>query len=276
MKTFAPKFFQGSFGGRILGLVIGSYVLAAYGGSIFHLIGFLALGFGVDFYLVNYVAPRRMVKLFRQNVSADIVALCAKMCKAKGTVQKDDIAMCDNFFEVSRFHRRLVSDIFNQARTDVAGFDLLANRITHALGGNKDELENILKVLYAIAYADNIIQDRERIFLLRVADIFGFSPTHLAAIEAELGVAESAFAGAGDWQKKTYGTKTQPEDNAYQVLGLEVGVSVDVVKKTYRKLVAKHHPDRLHGNGATEKEIQQAEQRMAEINQAYSKIVKGS
>lgn len=211
----------------------------------------------------------------RQNLSADMVALCAKMCKAKGLVQKEDIKMFEHFFESSPFHRRLVADIFNQARLDTAGFDLLAVRIHHALGGNIDELENILKVLYAIAYTDNLIQDRERVFLLRVADIFGFSAGRLAAIEVELGVKHSAFAGAGDWQQKTIGSKTQGEDNAYEVLGLKPNASKEDVKKAYRKLVAQHHPDKLSGNGATKAELTKAEAKMAAINEAYSKITKG-
>ena len=276
MRTFTPKFFQGSFGGRLLGLLLGIYGTTQMGESVFFLLGCVSVGLMVDFAIVNYVAPQRLNALHRQNLSTDIVALCAKMCKAKGTVEHEDIKMCDRFFDVPAYHRRLVAEIFNDARTDVTGFDLLATRIYHGVSGNKDELENILKILYAIAYTDNMIHDRERIFLLRVADIFGFSPNRLEAIETELGIKQSAFKGAGDWQQKSFGTKTQGSDNAYEILGLKAGTDVAEVKKAYRKLVAQNHPDKMRGNGSTEADIAKAEKRMAEINEAYSQIVKGT
>lgn len=47
----------------------------------------------------------------------------------------------------------------------------------------------------------------------------------------------------------------------YQVLGVPRGASSDEVKKAYRKLALKHHPDRDQSSGA--------EKRFKEINQAY-------
>ena len=48
----------------------------------------------------------------------------------------------------------------------------------------------------------------------------------------------------------------------YQILGVDKGASADAVKKAYRKLARKYHPD-------VSKESD-AEQRMAEVNEAYA------
>lgn len=52
--------------------------------------------------------------------------------------------------------------------------------------------------------------------------------------------------------------------NPYQVLGLKVGATPDEVKKAYRRLAKKHHPD-LGGDSELFKEI----------NKAYDDIING-
>jgi curved DNA-binding protein len=49
----------------------------------------------------------------------------------------------------------------------------------------------------------------------------------------------------------------------YEVLGLKRGASIDEIKKAYRKLAVKYHPDKNPGD-------KQAEDRFKEINEAYA------
>lgn len=55
--------------------------------------------------------------------------------------------------------------------------------------------------------------------------------------------------------------------NPYEVLGVSKDASDNDIKKAYRKLAIKYHPDRQTGKSDEEKK--QAEEKMAEINQAY-------
>ncbi|MBR1751119.1 MAG: J domain-containing protein [Ruminococcus sp.] len=55
----------------------------------------------------------------------------------------------------------------------------------------------------------------------------------------------------------------------YSVLGISPGASDDEVKKAYKELVKKYHPDQYQGNPLSDV----AEEKMAEINTAYDEIM---
>lgn len=56
----------------------------------------------------------------------------------------------------------------------------------------------------------------------------------------------------------------------YAVLGVEASASDEAVKKAYRDLVKKYHPDHYQNNPLSEL----AEEKMKEVNEAYDTIVK--
>ncbi|MDD6154585.1 MAG: DnaJ domain-containing protein [Eubacteriales bacterium] len=57
----------------------------------------------------------------------------------------------------------------------------------------------------------------------------------------------------------------------YEVLGVSRGASQEEIKKAYRKLVQKYHPDKYQGNPLQDL----AEEKMREINEAYEALTGG-
>ena len=53
----------------------------------------------------------------------------------------------------------------------------------------------------------------------------------------------------------------------YEVLGITKGASEAEIKKAYRKMAMKFHPDKF--SNATDKEKEEAESKFKEINDAY-------
>lgn len=62
------------------------------------------------------------------------------------------------------------------------------------------------------------------------------------------------------------------EQNPYKVLGIREGASYDEIKKAYRELAKKYHPDKYQNNPLSDL----ADQKMREINAAYDSLLKNA
>ncbi len=61
---------------------------------------------------------------------------------------------------------------------------------------------------------------------------------------------------------------------AYEVLESNASDDNTTLKKNYRNLVKKHHPDIISGQGASQNIIDEATRKLQEINEAYELIKK--
>ena len=72
-------------------------------------------------------------------------------------------------------------------------------------------------------------------------------------------------------EQRSAGNHTGPLKDPYEVLGLRKGASANDVKKAYRELAAKYHPDKVSHLGEEFRAL--AETRFKEINEAYQEIL---
>ncbi len=79
------------------------------------------------------------------------------------------------------------------------------------------------------------------------------------------------YSGSGGGSQG-YGS-TKSKRDPYEILGLSKDATFSEIKKKYRELVKKYHPDILMGKGADEEIIQEGTKKLQEINEAY-KILK--
>ena len=119
-----------------------------------------------------------------------------------------------------------------------------------------------ISFLLNLAYIDGDFARSEREVIEKISDAFGLSRPHL----------ERVIAGF----EKFYGSyKSKPASgnkNPYEVLGLSEQASFEEVKKRYRELVKKYHPDILMGRGESEEMIEKSTRKLQEINEAYETI----
>ena len=181
-----------------------------------------------------------------------VIALAAKMAKADGVVTRDEIATFRHLFSFAPDEEKNVARLFNQAKTDVAGFESYANQLNRLLSASPAVREQVLDCLFEIAKADGNVHPGELEFLRRVGEIFGFAGDEFERIrESHLGADES---------------------NPYRILGVDPATPSEQIRKRHLALVREFHPDRLMAEGLPEEAIKVATEKMARINAAWDKI----
>ena len=77
-------------------------------------------------------------------------------------------------------------------------------------------------------------------------------------------------SGQRDWDSGEADFNTEDVWDPYQILEIDRHASASEIKKSYRKLASKYHPDKLEHLGDEFKEL--AERRFKEIQKAYQEL----
>ena len=109
----------------------------------------------------------------------------------------------------------------------------------------------LIHFLFGIAKADNLVTKNELQKITTIANYLAISSVDFESIKAMF---------------------YNSSDNAYKILEIEKGATANTVKKAYRKMAKKYHPDRVVHLG---KEHQKgAEEKFKQVQDAYEQIKK--
>ena len=180
-----------------------------------------------------------------------VIALGAKMAKADGRVTPPEIRAFREIFHIPRGEELAAARVYNMARTDVAGFETYARRVARMFRDRPGALSDLLEGLVYIAMADGEYHPHEAAFLEEIARIFEIPEDEFRAIRAR---------------------HMPGESDPYAVLGVSHDADETEIRRKYRARVRDLHPDQMLARGVPEEARRLAEQRLAAINEAYTRI----
>lgn len=90
-------------------------------------------------------------------------------------------------------------------------------------------------------------------------------------VEAIRGIAGYLYVNQNDYES-IRAMFYKSSDSAYLILEVERSATNDEIKKAYRRMVKKYHPDKLHHLG--EEHLRGAEEKFRQVQKAYEKIQK--
>ena len=233
----------------IWGKIIGSATGFAFGGPIGALLGGVA-GHAIDKFKTKQKLPEELA-LKQIGFTIGVIVLSAKMAKADGKVTKSEIKAFKEKINVPDNEIKNVARLWDQAKKTTDGFEVYAKQISNLLEKNSSVLEELLNLLVIIAEADGKITKLEKIYLKNVSNIFGFSDPDFERICS---------------------SKLNKYTDPYQTLGVFKDTPLEEIKKKWKILAMKHHPDRLISQGIPQDLIEKNTYRLKEINNAWDLI----
>jgi len=199
------------------------------------------------------------------------VALVAKVAKADGRVDELEAELISNMFsDISKAFgaahqekvRGILKEIFNQEKDIVRNVDELAAKLQAQTRGDKQKRLMMLSFLINLAYVDGELSHSEENIILKVAAFLEISHQEVEAIMQRFASAFNGNASQGS------------VSDAYSTLGASKDDDLATIKKKYRSLVKKYHPDIMKAKGASEEYIADATTKVQKINSAYEMIKK--
>ncbi|MBL38183.1 MAG: co-chaperone DjlA [Xanthomonadales bacterium] len=245
--------------GGLLGLVVGGVVGALLGAVV---------GGVAGHFLLTVLFGRGLGAIRAQFVESTFAVMGA-LCKADGRVTGDEIRVAEQFFSrlaLSDEQRRSAMAAFNRGKSP--DFDLDAElALLRASGGRSPALLQLfLQIQLSAIAADGNVHPEEHALLLRVARGLGLSGADVESLEALLRGSAAAGPDAGARR----GSARLAD--AYATLGIGAKAGDAEVKKSYRRLMSRHHPDKLAARGMPENMRPMAEEKTREIRKAYDLI----
>ena len=112
----------------------------------------------------------------------------------------------------------------------------------------------IIHFLFGVALSDNEVHQQEINLINKIATYLNVSPQDFKSISAMFTKSDNLI------------------EKYYQILEVDKTSTVSDIKKSYRKLVMKYHPDKLQG--VSEDIVKLANEKFLSIQEAYEKVLK--
>lgn len=180
-----------------------------------------------------------------------LLVLVAAVMKADGKVLKSELDYTKQFF-VRSFGQAAAGEAVKILR-DLLNQNIPVTEVCHQIRKNMDHPSRLQLVhfLFGIADADGHVHETEHKLIKHIAEQMGISQKDYESLESMF-VANT--------------------DAAYKILEVEATATDDELKKAYRKMALKYHPDKVHYLG---EDVQKAaHEKFQKVNEAWETVKK--
>ncbi|MDX1452723.1 MAG: co-chaperone DjlA [Oleiphilaceae bacterium] len=257
------------------GKVLGGSFGFAFGGPLGALLG-AAIGHSFDKGLAGLddLDPAELGRDTERIQAAFFTAtfsVMGNLAKADGRVSEDEIQVAQRTMsqmQLDDAQKKAAQALFSQGKAPDFDRQRVLEQLRKECGRRRNLHIIFLEIQITTALADGELHDAELRLLTEVAEYLRISRSEFEALLARAS-AQRGFSH--DQQERPLSTGEKLE-KAYRVLGVSPHDSDATIKKTYRRLLSQHHPDKLVSKGLPEEMMQVATEKTREIKEAYEYI----
>ena len=248
----------GALVGGTLGFFVGGPIGAVLGGALG---GTLSGGAGRGGHAA--AAPDRRERVQASFFGATF-SVMGCVAKADGRVTAEEIRLANEVMGrlgLNAAQRRMARDLFNAGKAPDFPLDDVVAQLRRECRGGNHLLGMFLEIQFEAALAHGGMHTEERRLLWRIAQGLGISEADFAAIEQMLGVGGQVPATSGPSLEEAYAT-----------LGITPDATEAEAKRAYRRMMSRHHPDKLAAKGLPDEMMRAATERTQQIKAAWERV----
>ena len=200
-----------------------------------------------------------------------LVALMAKVSKADGKVCELEAEVLKHTFNDISSHfenheeiREKLKKVYDNEKQSFDNLIDICNKLYNLTKHDYHKRVKIMEYLLNLAFIDKEFSQTERMI---TEDISNALKIKVEDFNNLINTFEAFYAQQAS-------NKAISLEKAYEILESNPADDAATLKKNYRSLVKKHHPDIISGQGATQNIIDEATKKLQEINEAYELIKK--
>ncbi|QLZ67862.1 co-chaperone DjlA [Legionella sp. PC1000] len=294
--SFREFFIVSTWWGKIIGAFFG-YLIDGPIGAIFGLLVGNFFDRGLYSYFSNphwiyYTEKRKAIqKVFFEAT----FSIMGHLAKADGRVSEQELNMARLFMDEMRLsseQKTLAKHFFNEGKQPQFNLDAALENLKKICEENRDLLRLFIDIQYRAAQTDGL--DSKKIKVLdKIFSKLGFAPLHKqyrfyedfgdasyssepqndAKQQSEQSrQSDSSSQSYSSYSRYTYQPTKTNLDYAYALLEVPSDASKQEVKKAYRRLLSRNHPDKLISQGLPQEMIKMANEKTQKIVKAYELI----
>ena len=194
-------------------------------------------------------------------------AVMGHLAKADGLVTRDEIRLAAQVMDqmqLSDTHRRLARRLFREGRSSDFPVGEVLDQLRRECRYSSHLLTMFVEILLHAAFADGTLHAQERVLLESICARLRLPPGELDRLEAMVRAEHHARSGKPS-------VELSPGD-AYAILGVDESCSDAELKRAYRRMMNRHHPDKLVAKGLPEEMMQVATEKTREIKAAWDRL----